>query len=213
MAENSTEELYRSYPIPRDSRCIRLLWMARPSASEPDDGPVKIDLKVVNFEEGYDFRYIALSYIWGAPDNENFVILCGTTAIPVTKNCHSLLRLIRQRMARVEDVSFAIWIDAICINQNDQREKEHQIPMMDFIYSKANIVVAWLGEGTEATDRAMDYLDDPPFLEYYYPKNANKVDDFQPRPWAATWYYVMTGFKPWRRMFPRNTGKKCYSCS
>lgn len=213
MAENSTEELYRSYPIPRDSRSIRLLWVAGASTSESDGGPVKTDLEVVNLEERYDFRYMALSYTWGAPDNENFVILCGTTTIPVTKNCYSALRHIRQEMAQEEDRSLAIWIDAICINQNDQREKEHQIPMMDFIYSKACIVWVWLGEGTEATDRAMDYLDDPPFLEYCDPEYADKVGDFQPRPWAATWYYVMSGFKTWRRMFPRFESKKCSSCS
>lgn len=108
MAKNSTEALYRSHPIPRDSRCIRLLWLARASASEPDGGPVKIDLEVVSSEEGYNFRYMALSYLWGVSDNEDFVILCGTTAISVIKNYYSLLHRIRQRIAQVEDRSIAI---------------------------------------------------------------------------------------------------------
>jgi hypothetical protein len=38
-----------------------------------------------------------------------------------------------------------IWVDAICINQRDEREKSHQVRAMDKVYSNAVAVSAWLG--------------------------------------------------------------------
>ena len=42
-----------------------------------------------------------------------------------------------------------IWIDAVCINQNDDLEKSGQIPLMGEIYSKAAEVLVWLGSGSK----------------------------------------------------------------
>ena len=37
------------------------------------------------------------------------------------------------------------WIDALCINQDDNTEKSQQAAIVDEIYSKAESVVVWLG--------------------------------------------------------------------
>lgn len=39
----------------------------------------------------------------------------------------------------------AIWIDALCINQDDSAEKNHQVTHMGELYSGARCVYAWLG--------------------------------------------------------------------
>ncbi|KAI6080373.1 heterokaryon incompatibility protein-domain-containing protein [Hypoxylon rubiginosum] len=39
-----------------------------------------------------------------------------------------------------------IWIDAICINQNDNIEKANQVKLMDVIYANASLVRIWLGK-------------------------------------------------------------------
>lgn len=39
----------------------------------------------------------------------------------------------------------AIWIDAICINQDDEDEKSAQVPIMHNIYGHAKSVIAWVG--------------------------------------------------------------------
>lgn len=44
-----------------------------------------------------------------------------------------------------------IWVDAICINQDDEDEKDHQIPLLDVIYSCATTVYIWLGAGTSTS--------------------------------------------------------------
>lgn len=47
------------------------------------------------------------------------------------------------------------WIDAICINQQDDAERGHQVNFMGDIYCRADCVIAWLGPETAASDRAM----------------------------------------------------------
>lgn len=42
-----------------------------------------------------------------------------------------------------------IWIDALCINQNDLAEREKQVRLMTEIYQKVIGVYAWLGRGRD----------------------------------------------------------------
>lgn len=51
-----------------------------------------------------------------------------------------------------------MWIDAICINQNDNQERGHQIAHMRSIYHRASRVMIWLGESDDTSDAAMDYM-------------------------------------------------------
>lgn len=52
--------------------------------------------------------------------------------------------------------SATIWVDALCINQNDLAEKSHQIMLMRDIYAKAECVFSWLGEPDEGNmDQAL----------------------------------------------------------
>src|SRR5882762_4648466 len=52
-----------------------------------------------------------------------------------------------------------MWIDAICINQKDDLEKNHQVAKMKMIFETAERVVFWLGEGNEHTSKAFKKLD------------------------------------------------------
>lgn len=73
--------------------------------------------------------------------------------MPITANlCEALLRLRDRFLDRI------IWIDAICINQNDDREKEHQIQLMAHIYGRAGRVVVWLGQATDDSEMAFAML-------------------------------------------------------
>jgi hypothetical protein len=52
-----------------------------------------------------------------------------------------------------------LWIDQICINQNDDSdEKATQIKLMHLIYSSAENVAVWLGEAPEGMDLALDSI-------------------------------------------------------
>ncbi|KAF2627492.1 hypothetical protein BU25DRAFT_431297 [Macroventuria anomochaeta] len=65
----------------------------------------------------------------------------------------SLIRLRDNSLDRI------LWIDAICINQADDREKEQQIQLMPIIYGLANTVVVWLlGKAKNAYEHEDDQI-------------------------------------------------------
>ncbi|KAJ4289069.1 hypothetical protein N0V90_011411 [Kalmusia sp. IMI 367209] len=71
--------------------------------------------------------------------------------ISVTKNLYDALRHIRSENSNRE-----IWVDALCINQADVKERNHQVSLMGDIYSSAELVINWLAfdmRYRKATDR------------------------------------------------------------
>jgi len=65
----------------------------------------------------------------------------------VTENLYRALRRLRQRRVR------RLLVDAICINQSDDREKEWQVGHMGSIYREASSVQIWIG-GSTSTARS-----------------------------------------------------------
>ncbi|KAF5012040.1 hypothetical protein FDECE_1899 [Fusarium decemcellulare] len=97
--------------------------------------------------------YTALSYRWGPPIFDASIV-CDGHDKKITKSLAAALRQLRQPSR-----SIVMWVDQICINQDDTREKEQQIPLMERIYARALTTVIWLGEGTTGSDTAMQLLD------------------------------------------------------
>jgi hypothetical protein len=95
--------------------------------------------------------YEALSYCWGSVDDVVGITLHvpdmdqvqGTTLcddFQVTRNLEEALRALR-----FTSEARRLWVDAICINQMNDKEKTHQVGQMNLIYSSAQQVVVWLG--------------------------------------------------------------------
>jgi heterokaryon incompatibility protein (HET) len=96
--------------------------------------------------------YEALSYVWGG-SNKDFSISLNGCNFGVTANLHAALARLRNRyLERV------VWIDAICINQEDIKEREHQIRYMARIFGKARCVIVWLGEADEGSDQVIELI-------------------------------------------------------
>lgn len=71
-----------------------------------------------------------------------------------------------------------IWVDAICINQDDPEEKGHQVQMMHKIYSKAWLVLSWLGSASETKlDLALKTIRDLAPRTRDFP-NVEWIEDF-----------------------------------
>ena len=88
--------------------------------------------------------YEAISYVWGDPTQQRRILVDGK-ALLVTASAHDILRRRRSRFrARL------VWIDRVCINQDDLAERAAQIFMMTDIYRRASVVTAWLGDLPEA---------------------------------------------------------------
>jgi hypothetical protein len=51
-----------------------------------------------------------------------------------------------------------LWADGICIDQNNDAEKAVQVPLMADIYKSAIRTLAWLGEGDEGQEQALEFL-------------------------------------------------------
>ncbi|TVY24436.1 Heterokaryon incompatibility protein 6,OR allele [Lachnellula hyalina] len=98
--------------------------------------------------------YHCLSYNWGPGDEKpTCTILLNGQTFMIRENLDRALREIRDNVYMV-----VIWIDAICIDQNNVSERNRQIPRMLEIYDAAEAVISWAGEGDEASDTAIDFL-------------------------------------------------------
>ncbi|KAF7864071.1 hypothetical protein EAF04_007036 [Stromatinia cepivora] len=97
--------------------------------------------------------YEALSYTWGGFDDPPQCISIDGHFLPVTSNLYAaLLRLRNCTFNRI------IWVDAICINQEDEQEKSRQIQMMARIYGQANRVIVYLGKAADDSDLALESI-------------------------------------------------------
>jgi hypothetical protein len=91
-----------------------------------------------------ELAYEALSYTWGNA-NDTYRIYLEDVSRPllVGRNCFNALRHLR-----LEDGDRKVWVDAICIDQENLIERSSQVQMMDRIYDSASGVVVHLGEET-----------------------------------------------------------------
>ncbi|PMD12806.1 hypothetical protein NA56DRAFT_531324, partial [Hyaloscypha hepaticicola] len=51
-----------------------------------------------------------------------------------------------------------IWIDQICIDQENELEKNHQVARMGLLFAWAEQVLTWLGPEADGSHAAMQYL-------------------------------------------------------
>ncbi|KAH8600659.1 heterokaryon incompatibility protein-domain-containing protein, partial [Bisporella sp. PMI_857] len=83
-------------------------------------------------------QYEAISYTWGTGEKDRLIFI-EDRWLPVTRNVHKILEdrgsYLRTRW---------LWIDAVCINQDNLEEKSTQVAMMGDIYSGADRVIVWL---------------------------------------------------------------------
>jgi hypothetical protein len=83
----------------------------------------------------------AVSYVWGGAP-ASIPVPCNGGHILVTPTAYEMLEYLHLYRP---DTTRLLWIDAICINQEDEHEKETQIPLMRRIYAYATQGVVWLG--------------------------------------------------------------------
>ncbi|KAK8159384.1 heterokaryon incompatibility protein-domain-containing protein [Phyllosticta citrichinensis] len=99
-------------------------------------------------------KYVALSYTWGSLETP-FRIPVDGSYLNITANLHAVLGV----LAKLPQLQGRpLWIDAICINQRNEDEKNCQVPLMGKIYSEANEVFAWIGEEAAGSSCVLDDL-------------------------------------------------------
>lgn len=163
-------------PLDEAKREIRYLILLPGKRNDPVRGLLVVapmtKLDCPNFE--------ALSYVWGSKENSTEVAIKSVSdveAAAVLENADSVDRTSRrfdsmfgivritQNLARALPYlrylskPRRLWIDAICINQDDADERSSQVQRMRDVYSLASRVVVWLGPGTADTELAFATLE------------------------------------------------------
>ncbi|KAG0561112.1 hypothetical protein KC19_9G038200 [Ceratodon purpureus] len=125
---------------------IRLLSIV--PGQEAED--IQCTLSVISLHD--DPKYTALFYVWG-DSNTRKQISVNRTSFDVTLNLESALRHIR-----MSDVQQTVWVDAVCINQNDVSERNQQVALMGDLYTQAAEVIIWLGIGNKYLDMLAEVI-------------------------------------------------------
>lgn len=141
-------ELYKKLaPNRRNIRLLRLL------PGKPEDRQIRCQLHECSLLDAAG-HYKALSYVWGndVPDDEQ-VVYCNDVLVHVTLNLYSALHNLRDTTTVL-----TIWVDSLCIDQGNERERTRQVRMMREIYSNSKEVIIWLGTGGLETMKT-DWVD------------------------------------------------------
>ncbi|KAK4163558.1 ankyrin repeat-containing domain protein [Cladorrhinum sp. PSN259] len=137
--------------IPLPKGCVRLLRLLPPSG---DNSRIECQLITCSLlDSTRTHSYEALSYFWGLEKSKEPIWIDGHQ-FSVGANLYSALSHLRDRF-----VERILWVDAICINQEDKTgEKEQQVQSMAKIYSRASQVIVWLGQATSDSDQALEAM-------------------------------------------------------
>jgi predicted AAA+ superfamily ATPase len=113
---------------------IRLLTILRGARGSL----IRSSLAVASLDD--DLHYEALSYTWGDPTVERAINVNENHSLKVTANLETALQYLR-----CPDKERVLWIDAICINQDDNAEKSNQVQLMSGIIGRAlNVLFGWV---------------------------------------------------------------------
>jgi hypothetical protein len=131
---------YRYTPLPHDPNSFRFARLL-PGANN-DEIQIQLEIQVLGLEHNSTVpQWEALSWLWGAYGDFRTILVNGQM-FEITRNLFIALSHLRQRKRER-----LLWIDALCINQDDVVERSNQISKMAFLFHRARRVIAWLGEG------------------------------------------------------------------
>ncbi|OQV00716.1 hypothetical protein CLAIMM_06179 [Cladophialophora immunda] len=122
--------------------------------------------------------YAALSYCWGESGIQRTIHINGARK-SVSANLYFILQRLRKGLFKCAcrscichqkvanpgrlDICFTqpgslLWIDAICIDQTNNDEKNQQIPLMKDIFKGSGMNIFWVGEEDEDTQKTFEFL-------------------------------------------------------
>jgi hypothetical protein len=132
--------LFEYIPLNPNRRRIRLVTLL--PGNWQDD--IHCEMTTVKFGKRMP-KYEALSYVWGGTKATRDIRVNDERFL-IGKNLWIALR----RLRMPHSLRF-LWIDAICINQQDDNEKSRQVAMMKNIFQSCDEVICWLGEEENMT--------------------------------------------------------------
>jgi hypothetical protein len=145
------EERYQYQPLDPENNEIRLLKLYPTDPSRRHGEPVECSLIITSLEDALSYK--ALSYTWGSQRHTEAIFL-DRRGFKITLSLETALLQLRSDRVRL------VWIDALCINQDDSSERSEQVSKMRTIYERAEEVLVWLGPSTGGVPLAFDLFED-----------------------------------------------------
>jgi hypothetical protein len=120
--------------------------------------PPSLELIHVIIDQSKSYNYSPVSYTWGVPSdkmvsdfgavNDPYIILLNGCNFRITSNLYSFLKHVQVKDG--DDDTF-LWIDAICVDQNDIAEPNSQVQLMHLIYAgdSGTLHLAWSGSARQ----------------------------------------------------------------
>ncbi|TLD25003.1 hypothetical protein PspLS_05907 [Pyricularia sp. CBS 133598] len=140
---------FKSLPVPSPRSAARPFRLLRLLPATDAATPLQGELEQVDLSDAP--HYEALSYVWGDPvfNHELHVVDDSKEdVVHITKNLSEALRRLR-----LPDEPRTLWVDAICINQDDIEERSRQVSMMQAIFGSCECCLAWLGPFSHEDDK------------------------------------------------------------
>ena len=162
-------QTYVYMPLGSSRSEIRLLELL------PDTRKYKVNCRLFTARLSDLPVYEPLSYSWGSHTPLVEIIVNGDNFL-VTCNLGAALAWLRR-----PDVQRVLWVDAICINQEDKLEKNDQIPLMADIYQRGKQTIVWLGKHNRRTGRAFDMLET--MNQYFNAVSMERFVRLEPDKW------------------------------
>ncbi|KAL2068136.1 hypothetical protein VTL71DRAFT_16234 [Oculimacula yallundae] len=117
--------------------------------------PLSVRLVTTNLQAdgiGAAATYEALSYQWGSPLPARNITV-DDCPFRMRDNLYLALLALRD-----EQFPRCLWVDALCINQQDDMERGKQVSIMSQIFRQATKVLVWLGEAADDSDLLFELL-------------------------------------------------------
>ncbi|KAH8729126.1 heterokaryon incompatibility protein-domain-containing protein, partial [Phaeosphaeriaceae sp. PMI808] len=131
--ENATPLWFKHNPLPDSTTHMRLLEIAEGNFDQ------HVACKLSVWPMNAVPSYLAISYTWG-PTDPPAIITINEKQLEVRQNCEYVLQ-----QAFSSKASQYFWVDALCIDQTSNEEKNDQVAMMGQIYNQAEHVFACVG--------------------------------------------------------------------
>ena len=113
----------------------------------PGTGTIRCLMKHVDL----DSDRTACSYVWGDTEPSQ-LILINERPFHIRENLHDFLLQMRK-----DELLGPLWVDALCIDQSNTSERNHQVQQMGSIFRSARAVISWLGQGAPFAAQFMQF--------------------------------------------------------
>ncbi|KAJ8113040.1 hypothetical protein OPT61_g4732 [Boeremia exigua] len=130
------QKLFYNYRKLETPSSFRLLRIERTPGNV--NAPYSYSITLTSLNEAPPYE--TLSYVWGSNDRSETITLQDGELLPITGPLKEALAFVEQQCT-----TGYLWVDQICIDQEDRIERGDQVKIMGHIYSSCSRVIVWLG--------------------------------------------------------------------